>query len=235
MRRRRVLSYLLAPALGTLAGCSFGGGDDETVTPRRTTTSPTATDTATPSPTDTPTPTETETPTPTDTPTPTETETETPTPTDTPTERGTPTPTACYGVEPDVDGETVWIHLDFGRSYELSDGRTVSVLVDSITYRGGTGHAVDTYDAGGNPKEVDFVSGAYEPETVDGRSVRWFEPSFTLRFPDHVWSHGTAISVTLDTSHFDSPVEYTSCSHEYRRGEVAADAWHEADFSFRRY
>lgn len=106
--------------------------------------------------------------------------------------------------------------------------------MDEITIRGGTGHEVETFDVGSQPDEVRFVEGAYRIERENGRTFRWFAPTFTLQFPEVTdFSATTGILTVADTSQYDSTVGTTICSEDDGRGSVEPRGWHELDFTFR--
>jgi hypothetical protein len=118
----------------------------------------------------------------------------------------------------------------------LPDGREVSIRIDSITMRGGTGHRGQTYDIGTDMDEVEFVDGAYEPEKSGGRTYRWLEPTFTLQFPDHqYWTHNTGIIAVVDSSAYNDDVLLTRCSRDFDRQRLPPASWREVDFSFYRF
>lgn len=173
--------------------------------------------------------------TPTASPRPTETTT---TPDDTsqteaPEQTPTSLPEICSSVDLSVENG-VWILFDFAESHTLPDGRAVSLRIDEITMRGGTGHEKHTYDIGTPDAEPKLVEGAYEPESDGDRTYRWFEPTFALQFPAPTsWSASIGIDLYPDTSHFESSTETQVCSLSAYVETVPQLSWEEFYVPFR--
>lgn len=105
--------------------------------------------------------------------------------------------------------------------------------MDEITMRGGTGHEVETHDVGSRTDEIRFVEGAYDVERENGRTFRWFEPTFTLQFPGWTdFSFTSGMLTVSDTSQYDSAVGTTTCARTNGSKMVEPNGWHELNFSF---
>lgn len=150
------------------------------------------------------------------------------------TESDTPQETirpACFGEETTPeDSEGVWLGLRFGQTKTDSDGRAVSVKCDKLLLRGGTGHLIKEYDVGAPDQEPTFISGAYAPETEDGRSFRWFGKDVIVQFEEYP-GFGSYGSVEAVLSPVRSPLEVAVCADGNYVTSLREDGWRQVVFS----